>query len=62
MALSITVRVTGPHGYAVTMQRDFPGVLPGESARDAGLLIDKDEAPVPADPVAEIVTFEQAKG
>ncbi|MFD8736692.1 hypothetical protein ACFV06_17500 [Streptomyces sp. NPDC059618] len=62
MDFSITVRVTGPSGYAVTMQRDFPSVLPGESARDAGLLIDKDNAPAPADPVAEIVKFEQTDG
>ncbi|MFJ2717902.1 hypothetical protein [Streptomyces sp. NPDC087437] len=59
MYFSVTVRVTGPHGYEVTMKRSFPSVLPGDSAREAGLLIDKDEAPVPADPVAEIVTFEQ---
>ncbi|MET8787246.1 hypothetical protein [Streptomyces sp. NPDC004589] len=59
MYFSVTVRVTGPHGYEVTMKRSFPSVLPGDSAREAGLLIDKDEAPVPADPVAQIVTFEQ---
>ncbi|GAA3477478.1 hypothetical protein GCM10018966_020080 [Streptomyces yanii] len=57
---SITVRVTGPRGYAVTMKREFPSVQPGDSAREAGLLIDEDGAPVPTDPVAQIVAFEQS--
>ncbi|MFE2940761.1 hypothetical protein ACFXKG_17130 [Streptomyces sp. NPDC059255] len=59
MSFTITVRVTGPHGYEVTMKRSFPGVLPDDVAREAGLLIDEDEAPVPDDPVPEIVVFEQ---
>ncbi|MFE1855397.1 hypothetical protein [Streptomyces sp. NPDC059489] len=59
MFFSITVRVTGPRGYAVTMKREFPSVLPGDSGRDAGLLISKDKAPVPTDPTVQIVAFEQ---
>lgn len=61
MFFSITVRVTGPRGYDVTMKREFPSVQPGDSAREAGLLIDKDGSPVPTDPMAQIVAFEQVK-
>ncbi|OBQ47940.1 hypothetical protein A4U61_22085 [Streptomyces sp. H-KF8] len=59
MSFSFTVRVTGPQGYEVMMKRFFPHVLPGDTGREAGLLIDEDEAPVPADPTVEIVAFEQ---
>ncbi|MGW5211674.1 hypothetical protein ACWEQO_10790 [Streptomyces sp. NPDC004051] len=59
MSFSFTVRVTGPQGYEVMMKRSFPHVLPGDTGREAGLLIDEDEAPVPADPTVEIVAFEQ---
>ncbi|MBW1598618.1 hypothetical protein [Streptomyces sp. JJ38] len=58
-SFSTSVRVTGPAGYEVLMKRSFPHVLPGEAAREGGLLIDKGEAPVPDDPVAEIIGFEQ---
>ncbi|MFF1650545.1 hypothetical protein [Streptomyces sp. NPDC058240] len=61
MFFSITVRVTGPSGYAVTMKREFPSIQPGDSAREAGLLIDKGGAPVPTDPMAQIVAFEQVE-
>ncbi|PWG09691.1 hypothetical protein DF268_31180 [Streptomyces sp. V2] len=60
VSFAYTVRVTGPRGYEVTMKRSFPDVLPGDTAREAGLLIDSDGAPVPTDPVAEVVMFEQA--
>ncbi|MER6152290.1 hypothetical protein [Streptomyces hirsutus] len=59
MSFSYTVRVTGPQGYEVMMKRSFPHVLPGDTAREAGLLTDREGAPVPADPVVEIVAFEQ---
>ncbi|MFD3730311.1 hypothetical protein [Streptomyces sp. NPDC058632] len=51
--------MTGPQGCEVMMKRSFPHVLPGDTAREAGLLTDREGTPVPADPVAEIVTFEQ---
>ncbi|MGW3658677.1 hypothetical protein ACWD6R_24645 [Streptomyces sp. NPDC005151] len=59
MFFSITVRVTGKYGYETTMKRSFASVLPEDVAREAGLLIDEDDGPVPDDPVAEIVMFEQ---
>lgn len=58
-SFSVSVRVTGPAGFEVLMKRDFRHVLPGDAGREAGLLIDKDEAPAPDDPTAEIVSFEQ---
>ncbi|NGO40765.1 hypothetical protein [Streptomyces ureilyticus] len=61
-SFSITVRVTGPSGYEVQMKRDFPHVLPGDAGREAGLLIDQDERPVPDDPAATLVSFEQTRG
>ncbi|GAA2643160.1 hypothetical protein [Streptomyces lunalinharesii] len=59
MTFSISVRVKGPGGYAALMNRKFPSVRPRDTAREGGLLIDHGNAPVPGDPVPEIVSFEQ---
>ncbi len=60
LSFEITLRVTGPGGYKALMKRSYVGILPGDDARDAGLLIDRGHAAVPQHPVVSIVAFSQS--
>lgn len=60
LSFDITLQVTGPGGYKALMKRSYVGILPGDDARDGGLLIDHNHATVPQHPAVRIVAFSQS--